>query len=489
MKRLAIILLSAIYALSCASNSATTNHSEHELRFKNGKFKIAQFTDIHLHPGDKKSEYVADTLLAVLKKERPDLVIMTGDIVTHRPAEQGWQYIKDMMAKAGIPYAVTMGNHDPENMERDSIYDILAADPLFVGEKGPKELQGCGNYILPILGSNSDKVEALIYCMDSGDYSDVEQVKGYAWIKNSQIDWYRKHSQHYTAQNNGKPLPALAFFHIATPEYRDINENTNMYGCNKEGSGIGAPMLNSGFLLSCLEMGDVMGMFVGHDHNNDYIGLEHNIALAYGRVSGFNAYGDLPRGARIIELTEGQRAFDTWISTPTGVELTYYYPTGITLDDLNNSKYLPARNITTKKQGVNFAYYEGAYKNMKDFPLAGKKIKEGTKQNFLLEGAAEDHFAYDFNALIDIPERDVYIFHLTCDDGAQLYIDGELIVDNGEAHSADKVARGKVALEKGLHDIRVVYYENYMGERLELTIESRSIARQSIPDNMLYVAE
>ncbi|MBQ7787619.1 MAG: metallophosphoesterase [Alistipes sp.] len=487
MKKLLTLIMAIVCLASCTSNDNSGN--DIELRFKNGKFKIAQFTDIHWDPSNAKSESVPDSLLAVLEKERPDLVIMTGDIVTGRPAEQGWKNIMAMMQKAGIPYAVTMGNHDPENMERDSIFNILATDPLFVGEKGPQELCGCGNYTLPILASDSDNVSALLYCLDSGDYSDVESVKGYAWIKPDQINWYRNTSKHYTAQNGGEPLPALAFFHIATPEYRDINENTNIYGCNKEGSGVGAPEVNSGFLLSCLEMGDVMGMFVGHDHNNDYIGQAHGIALAYGRVSGFNAYGDMPRGARIIELTEGKRTFDTWISTPAGVELTYYYPTGITLDDLNNSKYLPARDISASKQGVNYTYYEGVYKNMKDFPLAGKKVKEGTKTCFSLEGAAEDHFAYDFNALINIPEKDVYIFHLTCDDGAQLYIDGELVVDNGEAHSADKVASGKVALEKGLHDIRVVYYENYMGEVLNIEIESRNMARQSLADNMLFIAE
>ena len=162
MKKLAIIILAALCVCSCASNHTPSDNAV-ELRFKDGKFKIAQFTDIHLHPEDPKSGPVADTLLAVLERERPDLVVMTGDIVTHRPAEKGWRYIMDMMAKAGIPYAVTMGNHDPENMERDSIYNILAADPLFVGEKGPEELQGCGNYILPIMASDTDKESALIY--------------------------------------------------------------------------------------------------------------------------------------------------------------------------------------------------------------------------------------------------------------------------------------------------------------------------------------
>jgi hypothetical protein len=63
-----------------------------------------------------------------------------------------------------------------------------------------------------------------------------------------------------------------------------------------------------------LEKGDVMGMFVGHDHVNDYIFNYYGIALTYGRFSGSkNVYGDLTSGVRMIELTEGQQSFDTWI--------------------------------------------------------------------------------------------------------------------------------------------------------------------------------
>ena len=35
-----------------------------------------------------------------------------------------------------------------------------------------------------------------------------------------------------------------------------------------------------------LECGDVMGVFAGHDHVNDYIATLYNIALGYGRASG-----------------------------------------------------------------------------------------------------------------------------------------------------------------------------------------------------------
>ena len=52
-----------------------------------------------------------------------------------------------------------------------------------------------------------------------------------------------------------------------------------------------------------------------------------------------------------------------------------------------------------------------------------------------------------------------------------------------------KTVSGKVALEKGQHDIRVIYYENYMGEGLKIDFETLTDARQPLPDNMLYVVE
>ncbi|MBQ4541126.1 MAG: metallophosphatase, partial [Alistipes sp.] len=300
--------------------------------------------------------------------------------------------------------------------------------------------------------------------------------------------WYREQSALHTAQNGGEPLPALAFFHIPTPEFRLINENTDMYGRNGDGSGIGSAELNSGFLLSCVEMGDVMGLFVGHDHENDYIGQHFNVALAYGRVSGFNAYGGLPRGGRIIDLYENSRSFDTWISTPTGEELLYHYPIGISEDDINLMEYLPATSATPAEQGIAYTYYEGPYKNLKDFPHKGREVSRGTKRNFILEDSpAEDYYGYEFEGLIRIPRRDVYLMHITCDDGALLYIDGRLIVDNGEAHSMDKSAKGKVALEEGLHEIRVIYYEDCQGEGLQIEIESLNMELQPISDEMLFV--
>ena len=46
------------------------------------------------------------------------------------------------------------------------------------------------------------------------------------------------------------------------------------------------------------EGGDVMGMFAGHDHDNDYSVMWHGILLAYGRFGGGNTEYNtsIPRG-------------------------------------------------------------------------------------------------------------------------------------------------------------------------------------------------
>ena len=458
------------------------------LRFKGGKLKIAQLTDVHWEPNSEKSEKNPETILKVLEMEKPDVVIFTGDVVTDKPAVKGWQKVVDMMEKAEIPFAVTMGNHDAENLSEDSIYHILCQSRLFIGEKGPEALSGTGNYILPVYVSDgTDKVNALLYCMDSNDYTpDSEKFGSYAWIERNQIKWYQEQSRAYAEKNQGKPLPALAFFHIALPEYKHLQVPERMYGHLGEDGGF--PKINSGMFHAMIESGDVMGVFVGHDHDNDYIGQEYGIALAYGRVSGNDAYGDLERGARIIELYEDKRQFDTWIATPSGRSLGYYYPSGITSDDEAVAP-LPAKQVSPTKNGVSYVYYEGKFKHTDHFKTNGVKKDEGVMPNFSIANApVKDHFGYEFKTYIRIPETGVYNFYLYSDDGSLLYIDGKVIIDNNGSHSAARKG-GKIALEEGFHELHLLYFEDYMGQELKVKMSGKCLEEQFISDKMLFLSE
>ncbi len=92
--------------------------------------------------------------------------------------------------------------------------------------------------------------------------------------------------------------------------------------------------INTGMFAAMKEAGDVMGVFVGHDHDNDYAVMWKNILLAYGRYTGGNTvYNHLPNGARIIVLDEGARTFTSWIRQKDGIVDKVSYPASFVKDD------------------------------------------------------------------------------------------------------------------------------------------------------------
>lgn len=287
------------------------------LRFNNEKkFKIVQFTDIHWIYGNPDSDVAGVRMREVLDAERPDLVVFTGDLIFAKPAAKALDKALEPVVERGIPFAVTWGNHDDEqDMTRAelSAYISQKRGNLTSTTKG---ISGQTNYTLTIKSSVGDKTAAVVYVFDSNSYSPIERVKGYDWIKHDQVQWYINRSRSFTAANGGKPLPALAFFHIPLPEYREATQNQNIYMVGTRKEMACAPEVNTGLATAMLEAGDVKGVFVGHDHVNDYVVDWNGILLGYGRYTGGKTvYHDIPggNGARVIELTEGSDAIHTWI--------------------------------------------------------------------------------------------------------------------------------------------------------------------------------
>ncbi len=312
-----ILVISFIIPLSAQTGKQFQFRKDHT-------FKIAQFTDIHWNNNSANCAKTIETIQQVLATEKPDIAIITGDLVTEDPAKEGWLAVSKIFIDAKIPWAVTLGNHDGEHgISRDNIYKMLESLPYFVGSKG-SEMYGSGNYTIPVMASNKKKVVSVIYCMDSNDYPKDKKIGHYDWIHFDQIDWYRKTSDKFTLSNNKMPIPSVMFFHIPLIEFNDIIGKKTTIGVKNEE--VASAEINSGLFASMVEKGDIMGVFVGHDHDDNYIGIDHDICLAYGQVTGADAYGKLERGSRIIELHEGKFSFDSWIRTKSGISLKYNYP-------------------------------------------------------------------------------------------------------------------------------------------------------------------
>lgn len=336
-KHIYLMLCSVLFSFSILYAQKPT------LKFnENGKFKVIQITDTHFIYGNPASDVVPALLNEIIDAEQPDLLVFTGDMVWQNPdkTKEALDALFAPVIEKKVPWAYVFGNHDDEaDMSRTQIMEYVTNKPYCLAVKGDQYLDGVGNYVLEVKAKESDKIGTVLYCMDSHAYSQLKGIGGYGWFSFEQVDWYRKQSAAYTKLNDGKPFPALAFFHIPLAEYPEMKaaQPEKMFGSKDEKECNGK--INTGMFAAMRTAGDVMGTFVGHDHDNDYIGSWHNIALAYGRYSGGKTvYNNLGKnGCRVIELTEGAREFTTYIRLLGGEKLyEAHYPS--TFDAMNEKK-------------------------------------------------------------------------------------------------------------------------------------------------------
>jgi hypothetical protein len=227
-----------------------------------------------------------------------------------------------------------------------------------------------------------------------------------------------------------------------------------------------------------------MGVFVGHDHNNNFIGVDHDICLGYGQATGSSAYGNLERGARIIELHEKEFTFDSWICTKSGTSDKFTFPIGLNRDQ-TPATFLPAMKVIDPKPGVRYNYFEGHFKSTDELASA-KALKSGLSKNLFIDrGLLRDSFALELTTWIKIPKREVYTFYTYSDDGSKIFIDGQEIVNNPATHKI-KRAEGKIALEEGYHELKLLHIQGDATNELEVGFASKFIRECKIPDWVLF---
>ncbi|KAF9101282.1 purple acid phosphatase [Mortierella sp. GBA35] len=362
------------------------------LKFKDdGSFKIVQFADIHMATGPHScynapssmncvgDVNTSDMMERVLEAERPDLVVFTGDNVNGMTSNDAYstilKYSKPVVDR-GIPWTIIFGNHDEEgDLSREEMMRSVQDVPFSIAERGPTEISGAGNFVLQIhrrdrrprrrqprhhrhpsfdFQSPDNEIEDgqeqgefeewdgemetfdkeggrfTLYFLDSGAYSFNLAYPGYDWIKENQVEWFRKTSQAITSQYSKDKVPnALAFFHIPIPEYAlvddDDNDNDGDEGDLKrkkkrdrmvgdKAEGVSSPSYNSGMFEAIFESRDVRATTAGHDHLNDYCLDHRGIELCFGGGLGYGSYGrgSIPRRSRVFEILKNGDRVDTW---------------------------------------------------------------------------------------------------------------------------------------------------------------------------------
>lgn len=316
------------------------------LRFNSDhKFKIMQIADTQEIPAVS-----PDTLSLInnaLDREKPDLVIFTGDQIKGYSKkfkkdptiiEGTIDTLVEPIAKRNIPFMVTYGNHDAQcGVDNRGQYKFYAKYDNFISGD-LRNADDVGTADIQIYSSTEDKPVFELYIIDS--HGKAKDGAGYAPVDKKQIEWYVSRREQLKAEN-GDYLPSLVFQHIPVPEFFDVikkvpkgtkdavpayGEHENEYFVlNDETIAEGgfmlespaSPDVNTGEFETMSEKGDVLGIYVGHDHNNSFVVKYKGVDLGYTQGAGFNVYGPGEnRGVRIFELDEtAPREYKTHTAT------------------------------------------------------------------------------------------------------------------------------------------------------------------------------
>lgn len=280
---------------------------------EDGTFRIMQFTDTHIgnKPYNKQDQETFKLIQDALSYFDVDLVMHTGDIIWSDGVKDAHIIFKEVMElydKSEAPVALTYGNHDSEEIiTRDDLSRIFEEN---VSNRAKKQdvfhHDERESYTLPIFSHEDGEIENILYVMDTGADAPLP-IGGYDWNQPEQVEWFRKTSAKYKKNDNIKRN--IVFQHIPVPEYWEASEEILSGEHNEK---ISSPYINTGLFANMLLNNETWGMFVGHDHDNDFDALLYGIHLIFGNVSGFNTYGDMERGVRIIELNDKTKEIETY---------------------------------------------------------------------------------------------------------------------------------------------------------------------------------
>ncbi len=326
-KRFFSVILAVIMLVSCVPVFASAK-GEAQLRFSDdGKFRIMIFADTQDFAPIK--ETTRQFMLESLDKYTPDLVIFLGDQCVAVGDEEEYRTVKEITSpcvEKGVPFAIVFGNHDGEReTSKEKLLSFYQEFGCLTTDTDP-DMYGCGNCNLPILSSDGKKTVFNLWLFDSGSKNPDKEVGGYDYVREDQIDWYKKTAEGLKKANGGKVVPSMLFQHIIMPEAYEAIYPRLPFKMGKDYTIDGTtyfpvpffnrhagiilepcspPFVNGGQWDAIESRGDVIATFHGHDHVNDFTATHEGIDIVNVPTVGCQAYSDaISRGAGLITLDE-----------------------------------------------------------------------------------------------------------------------------------------------------------------------------------------
>ncbi len=315
--------------------------------------KVLHLTDIHIGGGwlsAKTDILTINAVASMITAEKPDLVVVTGDIAYPVPFESlalnnlpPHTVFATLMETLGVYWIPTFGNHDTEFYSfypREDISEFYSNEEFeyCLYQAGDENIDGYGNSVINVKNSDGIITQSL-FAIDSNAYTGTGLIDilkmDYDNIHENQIEWYKKTVEKNTEYNNnlvsnmenkdellakyGK-VNTLLFFHIPIAEYRDAwfqyvengykdTEDVKLiYGtAGEEDRVVYCSDIPDNLFETMQELGGNHGTFCGHDHVNNFSIDYKGIRLTYGMSIDYIAYADIhtlgsQRGCTVITV-------------------------------------------------------------------------------------------------------------------------------------------------------------------------------------------
>ena len=293
-------------------------------------FRILQLNDIHIGAKDDQELQFKFLDLTINSSEaNPDLIIICGDLFTFGNRATAKRTFK-WLDSHKIPWTVTWGNHDEQctysiDWVTGYLNDLSKDDESYCIFKDIQDDDVMGNANFAINLMKDGKAKEQIIIMDSnrynfgeyqGEQQEYQEYIGYDAFHEDQVQWYKDLVKYSKEQNGGVPLPSVSFFHIPLPEYQDAwdeylqnnkQDTANVKlvheQCPTTSENIACPKINTGMFQAMLDGESTNGVFVAHDHKNNWALEYKGITLSFGVNSSDRVYlsKDL-LGGQVIEI-------------------------------------------------------------------------------------------------------------------------------------------------------------------------------------------
>lgn len=327
-----VLLLGCLSLLACNGGGAKSEEqiltveqlleSKHRLEYnEDGSFRVMTISDTHMDVSSDKNEVqsISNRIKTLVDRVNPNLIIFTGDNTINSSTENLLR--KNINALVGyieqkqIPWCHVYGNHDHEKALSNEKQQPVWEEYEYCVSKDVSSLSGTGNYVLGVYNRDGS-LGSLIWCLDSGTYANG----GYDYIKQDQIDWYKKTS--FEINNHcGGIVNGIMAFHIPLIENRTANELKDFSQIVYEYTGsvnekICSSETDTNLLETIFELQNVKAIVTGHDHVNDYMFNYQGVKLCSSpNVSKLTYFDENIQGCRVFDLN-----LNTIDNLPTHVE-------------------------------------------------------------------------------------------------------------------------------------------------------------------------